>query len=201
MAVGAGFPAPVLIISSHSLTQNSRPSTLKDGTHLDYLTHTPRWVFALFIALCVFGALQTRTRRVRPALALLLPIGMLVLSVAGVLQYTTHWRAGLAYWGLGLGFSAWGISRVLSSRFVSHDADDGRLTVKGSWLPLLVIIGIFITRYALGVAHALHAPALELWQVQMAVAATLGAWSGYFAWRGWVCWQVVRLSRLSSGLA
>ncbi|WP_248752182.1 DUF6622 family protein [Pseudomonas sp. MWU15-20650] len=167
---------------------------------LDIITHTPHWVFALLIVLCLFGALQTRTRRVRPAITLLLPVGMLILSMAGVLQYTSHWRAGLAYWMLGLAISATTLSRLMSPHFVSLDTHDNRLTVQGSWLPLLVILGIFVTRYALGVAHAMHVPALGVWAVQMAVSGTLGVWSGYFAWRGWVCGQAMRSTRRSSGL-
>jgi hypothetical protein len=167
---------------------------------LIYITHTPYWVFALLIGLCLFGVLQTRTRRVRPALALLLPVGMLVLSLAGVLQYTSLWLAGLASWMLGVAVSATLLSRLMSPSFVTL-APDGRLRVLGSWVPLLVILGIFLTRYTLGVAHAMHAPMLEQWPVQMVVAGVLGTWSGYFALRGRVCWQVIRSSRLSSRLA
>ena len=48
------------------------------------LSHTPIWVFALFLGLLVFGLMQTRTRTVRRIPALLLPAGMIALSLAGI---------------------------------------------------------------------------------------------------------------------
>ena len=192
--------AHTLIISSHNLTQNADLQFSRTRPQLVYITHTPYWVFALFIGLCLFGVLQARTRRVRPALALLLPVGMLILSVAGVLQYTSLWLAGLACWMLGVAVSATLLSRLMSPSFVTGNAYDSRLLVQGRCVPLLVILGIFLTRYTLGVAHAMHAPILEHWPVQMTVAWVLGAWSGYFALRGWGCWRVIRSMRLSAGL-
>ena len=48
------------------------------------MTNTPAWVFALFFALLALGLLQTRTRTVRQLPALLLPAGMVALSLAGI---------------------------------------------------------------------------------------------------------------------
>lgn len=49
------------------------------------LSHTPAWVFVLFFVLLVFGLMQTRTRKVRRIPALLLPAGMIALSLAGIM--------------------------------------------------------------------------------------------------------------------
>ena len=48
------------------------------------LSHTPTWVFALLLVLLVFGLMQTRTRTAGRILALLLPAGMIALSMAGI---------------------------------------------------------------------------------------------------------------------
>ena len=57
----------------------------------------------MLAALCVFGLLQTRTRRVAMWLALLLPAAMLILSLSGILQYVGLWLPALAAWVLGIG--------------------------------------------------------------------------------------------------
>jgi len=162
-------------------------------TVLEILSYTPHWVFGLLFALCVLGLMQTRTRQVRFSLALLLPIGMLMLSVAGVFQYTDYWGAGFGFWLAGLVAIGTIASRFMDANFVTREKASGRLVMRGSWVPLLVILGIFITRYLLGVAQALQFPALNHWSVQMLVATGLGAWSSYFACRGWSCWRAARL--------
>lgn len=48
------------------------------------LSHAPTWVFALFLVLLVFGLMQTRTRTVGRIPALLLPAGVIALSIAGI---------------------------------------------------------------------------------------------------------------------
>ena len=48
------------------------------------LSNTPTWVFLLFFVLLVFGLMQTRTRTVRKMPTLLLPTGMILLSLTGI---------------------------------------------------------------------------------------------------------------------
>ncbi|TWI48977.1 putative dienelactone hydrolase [Pseudomonas duriflava] len=161
-------------------------------TVLEILSHSPPWVFGLLIALCVLGLMQTRTRQVRFSLALLLPIGMLMLSMEGVFQYTDYWGAGLGFWLAGLVAVSKIVSRFMEPNIVTRIKNSDRLIMRGSWLPLLVILGIFITRYLLGVAQALQFRALDHWPLQMLVAGGLGAWSGYFACRARRCWRASR---------
>ncbi len=66
-------------------------------------------------------------------------------------------------------------SRIMDGGFVKWDDSSARLIVRGSWVPLLVILGIFITRYLLGVARALQFQPLDQWPLQMLVAGGLGS--------------------------
>ena len=50
---------------------------------LSILEHTPVWVWAVFFAVISRGLAQTRTQNVRMARAILLPVVMVVLSLAG----------------------------------------------------------------------------------------------------------------------
>lgn len=154
------------------------------------LLHTPSWVFALLAGLIVFGTMQARTRRVAVWVAFLLPAAMPVLSLSGVLQYVGVWWPALAVWLLGLGaVSALGLT-TMNQRSARYDAESGKLIVAGSWVPLLVILGIFCVRYAMGVARGMDLEIAREPVVQLAVSLLLGAFSGYFLARGFLFWRI-----------
>lgn len=96
-------------------------------TVMDIIRHTPRWVFGLLFALCVLGVMQTRTRHVRLGLALLLPVGMLMLSIAGVFQFTSYWAAGLGCWLASVTIVSTLISRIMDASVITRDNRSGRL--------------------------------------------------------------------------
>ena len=69
---------------------------------LQILSHTPIWVYGLFFVLLVFGLIQTRTRTVRKLPALLLPAGMLALSLWGIYSSFGLATIPLAAWGMAI---------------------------------------------------------------------------------------------------
>ncbi|MFL1505031.1 hypothetical protein ACI77J_27180 [Pseudomonas sp. O64] len=83
-------------MSKHKPSPAKKPSessseeaahTPRARNRLGITAHLPSWVFALLIALCAIGALQDRIRRVRPAYAALLCVGVLLLLLAGWVQW------------------------------------------------------------------------------------------------------------------
>jgi hypothetical protein len=150
---------------------------------MQIVSHTPLWVFALFAALLVFGLMQTRSRNVNRFLAYALPLGMVALSLVGVqssfgleLVPVVFWAAGLAIVTL-IGYVFFRDTRV------SFDPSRNAFYVPGSWLPLLVIMAIFLTKYVVAVMLA-----LEMGVVTRPAFATMfsfayGCFSGYFAAR------------------
>jgi len=66
------------------------------------ITHTPPWVFGLFVLLIAFGLQQTRSRNVNAALAYLLPVGMIGLSLFGIHSSSGMEPAPVAIWAAGL---------------------------------------------------------------------------------------------------
>jgi predicted dienelactone hydrolase len=153
------------------------------------LRYTPAWVFALLAALCVFGLLQTRTRRVAMWLALLLPAAMLILSLSGILQYVGLWLPALAAWVLGIGAASMLCLKTMNRAAAIYDVESHKLIVVGSWIPMLAILGIFAVRYALGVARALEFDIAQDRNVQLAVSFLLGAFSGIFLARALLFWR------------
>jgi hypothetical protein len=120
------------------------------------LQHTPAWVWMLLLALLYLGYLQSRTRVMSKARLFALPAAMLALSLYSL----------FATFGATLpGFIAWlagGILAALLYRSFERPAGTGYAsgtpvyTIPGSWLPLMLIVTIFLTRYTVAVAIAIN---------------------------------------------
>lgn len=147
------------------------------------LSNTPLWVFGLFVALLVFGLMQTRTRSVGKIAALLLPGGMIALSLAGIQSSFGLRPVPLAAWAVALAIAAAVGYAAFRDRRVTYDATEGKFFVPGSWVPLAVIMAIFFAKYAYAVMHALGAGVLSAPWFVVALSAVYGLLSGYFAAR------------------
>jgi len=147
------------------------------------LSNTPAWVFVLFLALLAFGLMQTRTRPVGRIPALLLPAGMIALSLAGINSSFGLRLVPLAAWAVALGIATLVGYAVFRDRRVEYDATEKKFLVPGSWVPLAVIMAIFFAKYLYAVMHALDAAVLSEPLFIVALSAGYGLLSGYFAAR------------------
>lgn len=147
------------------------------------LAHTPIWVYATFFVLLVFGLIQTRTRTVRKLPALLLPAGMLALSLAGI--YTSFGLATipLVAWGMALTMATAVGSTFFRDKRIHCKATDDAFFIPGSWVPLVVMMSIFATKYVYAVMHAYNAEGIATPMVIGALSAVYGLLSGYFSSR------------------
>ena len=156
------------------------------------LAYTPRWVFGLLAALLAFGLMQKRTRRVPVTLALLLPALMPIWSLIGVLQYIEPALPSVLCWLAGLVACAVACIRWMPGNFAYREPGRRTLTIRGSWLPLLIILGIFSIRYMLGMARAIQSPWIHRLGWMLLAAFALGTMSGFFLARGLALWRVAR---------
>lgn len=147
------------------------------------LAHTPIWVYPLFLLLVVFGFIQTRTRTIRRIPALILPVGMSVLSLAGIISSFGLTTLPLAAWGLAIA-----IATVVGYTFfrdtrVHSNATDGTFFIPGSWVPLVVMMAIFFTKYLYAIMNAYNP---EIYSTPLFIgtlSAVYGLYSGYFSSR------------------
>src|SRR5438552_18848666 len=109
-------------------------------TMLQILSHTPRWVFALFAALLAFGLLQTKSRKVNATLAYVLPAGMVVLSLSGIQSSFGFRPSPLAAWAVGLTATAVIGYKVFPNKRILFNSETATFYVPVSWAPLAVII-------------------------------------------------------------
>ena len=181
---------PDTVTQHPGVVRVSKASFARDLNLLEILRYTPHWVFGLLAGLSVFGWMQTRTRRVALPLALFLPAAMVILSLTGVIRYSGWQVPALAAWLFGVGVAATLCRRLMDPGTARYESESRRLIVEGSWVPMLIILAIFLTRYALGVASAIQLPVIKTWYFSPAASLVLGASSGFFLARGLLFWGV-----------
>lgn len=159
---------------------------------LQILTRTPLWVWGLLAALLMLGLWQRRERRVSRAQLLALPLALLALGLWSMAPGFVAQPAAAVLWlGAVAAASALGLRlpRPAAARWL---ADEARLFLPGSWLPLLLMVAIFSLRYAAGVGHGLHPEWRNMATVQLPLALVFGALSGLFLGRALGLLQLTR---------
>lgn len=150
---------------------------------IQILTHTPIWVFFLFIFLLIFGFMQTRNRTVSRAPALLLPIGMVALSLAGIRSSFGLVTLPVATWGAALLATASIGYLLFRDKRISYDKQNKKFYIPGSWLSFAVIMAIFFTKYVFAVMRAFNATIISEPVFIGTLCVAYGLFSGYFASR------------------
>ncbi len=156
------------------------------------LSNTPPWVYGLFVLLLVFGLMQTRTRAVGRVPAFLLPVGMVALSLAGIQSSFGLRPVPLGAWVVALAISARLGLTLWRDHRVTYDASARAFRVPGSWWPLLVIMAIFLAKYAYAVMQALKVDVIAAPLFIVGLSAVYGLLSGYFAARALNLMRIAR---------
>ena len=145
--------------------------------------NTPVWVWLLLAALVALGYSQTHSRAIGLRRAVTLPVAMILFSLYGTVSAFSLSSGVLSAW-----FAACALmtSMVVLRRAPLGTAYDGmsrQFAVPGSWMPMLVILGIFCTKYAVGVTLALHPAMVQHTLFTTLVSTLYGLFSGFFAGR------------------
>lgn len=150
---------------------------------MQILAHTPAWVFGLLAGLVILGLQQARNREVARWLAYLLPAGMVILSLVGVTSnFGAHWLA-ISLWLAGLCAMALLGYQLMPVKHLHYLAESNRFYIPGSWMPLLVILAIFFTKYCVAVLVALANPLVMQTGFMPTMCLIYGGFSGYFVAR------------------
>jgi hypothetical protein len=117
---------------------------------------------------------------------------MTSLSFYGVMSVFAQQSIALAAWA----------AAVLAAVALSHAVGVGnktrwlaceqRLLVPGSWVPMMLILGLFVIRFGANVMLAIH-PDLSIDRLfAILVSFAYGAFSGIFLARGLAMWRIAR---------
>jgi hypothetical protein len=149
---------------------------------LDILSHTPAWVWALLVALLALGFAQTRARELSLGRVTVLPAILATLSLLGAASGFGLSPVALGAWVAGFFLAYRYAGALVRVRGASWSAQSARLHVPGSWVPLFLIVGLFLLKYAVGVTLAMrHTLALDP-LFAGACSLAYGAFAGLF-WR------------------
>lgn len=154
------------------------------------LSHTPLWVWALLAALAALGWKQSRASHSRLARTAVMPLAMVGLSLYGTVSAFGATSAVLVGWCAAALALALATARSALPPGTRYDAGLRSFAVAGSWVPLVLMMAIFLTKYAVGVALAMdparaHDPAFSL-----TAALLYGAFSGCFFGRSARLWRL-----------
>lgn len=168
------------------------------------LRNTPTWVGFLFAGLMWLGLSQAMDRHVPIRRVLFGPAaltGLSLWSLGGAFGSSPTFAWALLAWALCAGAAfAFIASRPVPAGTV-FAAKAGRFFIPGSWVPLLTILGIFLTRYVVNVDLAMsHALALD-GNYTLAVGALYGVCSGVILGRAGRLWRLATGRRLGASPA
>lgn len=172
---------------------HSLPLNANQGTSMiaQILIRTPFWVWGLLAAFVALGLTQVRSRTAGLTRIALLPLGLGVFSLWGTVSGFGASPAVLGSWLAAALVMVLVVTQLPLPKGVSFDAASRQFALPGSWVPMLLIVGIFLTKYAVGVSLAMHPELAANATFTLAVATVYGVFSGIFAGR------TVRLLRLA----
>lgn len=150
----------------------------------EIVRHTPVWVWALLAGLIALGLKQSRDHVLRRTRLLVLPAVLGALSLAGATSafgaqpgVVLAWLAGLA-----AGTSVFTLFRLpLRAQALSGD----RFAVGGSWLPMVLLLGVFTLRYLVSASLAMHLEVTQTSGFPIGASLLYGAVAGLFTGRAW----------------
>jgi hypothetical protein len=144
------------------------------------IRHTPLWVWGLLLALVFLGVSQLFNRTVGLRRVTIMSLAMAGLSLYGTVSAFGSGSGVLLAWlAAAVGVAGLVLSRPLAPQ-TSYDPATRRFFLPGSWVPLVLMMGIFLTKYVVGVMLAMQPALAHQAGLALAVAALYGAFSGAF---------------------
>jgi hypothetical protein len=159
------------------------------------LSKTPLWVGGLFAALLALGLSQVRDRQVSRLRMAIMPLAMTGLSLWGTVSAfgkSPLFGYVMLVWLAGALLVGSLIARTSPRAGTAYDAARRSFTVPGSWLPLVLILGIFLTKYVVGVDLVMQPELARDGQYTLITGALYGLFSGTFAGRTARLWRLAR---------
>jgi hypothetical protein len=162
------------------------------------LENTPGWVWGLFAALLALGLSQTRSRSVtlpRMALVPLIMTGLSLWGTASAFGRSPQLGYVLLAWTTGAVLMLGLAARLDPAAGTGFDTATRRLHLPASWVPLALIMAIFLTKFIVGIDLAMQPELARDGQYALVVSGLYGLFSGTFAGRTVSLWRLALRSR------
>lgn len=165
--------------------------------------NTPYWVWGLLAGLLWLGASQLFERTAGLRRVMLMPLAMTGLSVYGLVSaFGGSGRVGaavlawLAAAAMVTALALW--FRPTAPSGTRYAAPSRSFRLPGSPIPLVLILGIFLTKYFVGVELAMQPALAQDGLLALQIAALYGVFNGLFAARAL---RLLRLARQGTPFA
>ena len=145
---------------------------------MQILSNTPNWVFAVFVVLLWQGLKQMRPRSVGINRATLVPLAMTALSLYGVISVFGDTPQSLLTWVVGAALAFAIYFSMTRADLIWYDASSRTFLLPGSVVPLVLFMGIFLTKYAVGVSIAVQPALAHSSGFALSIGLLYGAFSG-----------------------
>jgi uncharacterized membrane protein len=155
------------------------------------LINTPLWVWGLLAALLVLGFSQVRSRSAGLARITLLPLGLGAFSLYGTVSAFGASPTVIGSWLAATTLLLLIVTQMPLPAGARYDSTRRQFQLPGSWVPMALMMGIFLTKYIVGVSLVMHPELKANANFSLAIGTLYGVYSGIFAGRA------VRLMRLT----
>lgn len=143
---------------------------------ITFFANVPLWVLPLFIGLVIISLRATRSRKVPKLLIYGLPL-LGLLSLRTILSFDLHLLAIVLF---ALGYTVGTIFGFLAQAKWIADATHRHVTIRGEWLTMVTIMGMFLLNFVNGAVTGI-APDVAMSPIFVAgISAFLGVLSGTF---------------------
>ena len=147
---------------------------------LQILLHTPAWVWMILVFLIYRGLLASRDREVSRQQMCIVPAIFLWLSLDGIARNFGSQDGAIAAWLVGV-ISGIAIAWLSFDRQrMSLLADGKTVFIRGSWKPMLLMLAIFLTKYATGILLTMQPTRAQDIGFVVAVCLLYGMCNGMF---------------------
>jgi len=147
------------------------------------LINTPVWVWGLLAALLALGFSQVRSRSASAARIVLMSLGLGAFSLYGTISAFGASPAVLGSWLVTALVLVLVVTQLPVPAGARYDSASRQFQLPGSWIPMVLIMGIFLTKYAVGVSLVMHPELKSHADFSLAIGTLYGAFSGIFAGR------------------
>lgn len=144
------------------------------------ITNTPIWVFILFFFLVFLGLAQTRDKEISIKRVFILPLIMLLLSLAGLFTAFGINIISISFYLLALSFAIVLNIYLKLPRNSIYKKEEKIFFIKGSFIPFFIIMAIFFTKYFVGVVSARELSFINSLSYIITISSLYGFYSGMF---------------------
>ena len=162
------------------------------------LRGTPTFVWILLGALVWLGVSQSRDREaslMRVAVTPLVMCGIAIWGMVSAFGASPMFGYAMLAWMLAEAVSYADEGSMRAPRGTAFAPGTRKLFIPGSWVPLLLIAGVFLTRYVVNVDLAMQPALARNGQYTLVVAAIYGLTTGIFLGRAARLWRLAAEAR------